>query len=55
MLMLSLQHQDLCVVSNFILFPENEVIGGRQSAFAFFRSLVVLAVTGYVHIFGNVK
>lgn len=45
MLMLSLQHQNLCVVSNFILLPENEVIGERQSAFAFFRSLVVLAVT----------
>lgn len=43
--MLSLQHQNLCVVSNFILFPENEVIGERQSAFAFFRSLMVLAVT----------
>lgn len=54
MLMLFLQHQNLCVVSNFILLWENEVIGAKTECICFFRPSVLLAVTGF-HIFGKCK
>lgn len=46
MLMLSPQHRNLCVVSDFILLRENAVIGAETECGCSCRPSAVLAVTG---------